>query len=238
LSLLVFSFHVWFTEIWDELKADYDKEQAAKPRTEIKITLPDGKVLEGKAWETKPQDIAVQLMKHMAKTIICAKVNGALWDLGRPFEEDATLELLKFDSPEAKDVFWHSSAHILGQAMERVYQGHLCTGPPIAGGGFFYDMGMGEKTVSPNDFPAIQQVIDGILKEKQPFEMMRIPKEKVVEMFGYSPFKTEILSNKVPDTDAEGVGSVCSVYRCGNLIDMCRVRMDLFVGFSFFPFLL
>ena len=68
-----------------------------------------------------------------------AKVNGELWDLDRPFESDAKLELIKFDDDEGKAVFWHSSAHVLGEAMERCYGCNLCYGPPIDEG-FYYDM--------------------------------------------------------------------------------------------------
>lgn len=75
----------------------------------------------------------------LADNTIIAKVNGELWDLDRPLEEDSTLQLLKIDNEEAQQVFWHSSAHMLGEAMERIYGGCLCYGPPIDGG-FYYDM--------------------------------------------------------------------------------------------------
>ena len=68
-----------------------------------------------------------------------AKVDGVLWDLDRPLEKSSKLALIKFDDEEGQAVFWHSSAHILGEAMERVYGGHLCYGPPIESG-FYYDM--------------------------------------------------------------------------------------------------
>jgi threonyl-tRNA synthetase len=74
-------------------------------------------------------------------------VNGELWDLERPFEGSCTLQLLKFDDEEAQAVFWHSSAHILGEAMERVYDGCLCYGPPIQDG-FYYDMFIEKEQVS------------------------------------------------------------------------------------------
>lgn len=73
-------------------------------------------------------------------------MNGVLWDLDRPLEYDCKLELLKFDDPEAQAVFWHSSAHILGEALERVYGGCLCYGPPIESG-FYYDMHLDDKGV-------------------------------------------------------------------------------------------
>lgn len=75
----------------------------------------------------------------LADNTIIAKVNGELWDLDRPLEKDSTLQLLKIDNAEAQQVFWHSSAHLLGEAMERIYGGYLCYGPPIEGG-FYYDM--------------------------------------------------------------------------------------------------
>ena len=75
----------------------------------------------------------------LADNAVIAKVNGVLWDLDRPLEEDTSLEVYKFDNAEAQQVFWHSSAHMLGEAMERHYGGCLCYGPPIENG-FYYDM--------------------------------------------------------------------------------------------------
>lgn len=215
---------------------------------EIDVKLPDGNVIKGKAWETTPLSIANQLSyvcgmeclsfgfvclrfffffnsnrKTLAKVIVVAKVNDQLWDLSRPLEESCSLRLLKFDDAEAKDVFWHSSAHILGGALERVFHGYLCTGPPIEGGGFFYDIRLKDgRTVNPQDVPVLQALVDETIKGKHGFEMLRIPRDRAVQMFQYSPFKSEILENKVPDSDSEGVGTLCTVYRCGDLIDLCR----------------
>ncbi len=103
------------------------------------------------------------------------QVDGNLWDLARPLEGDCALTLLKFDDAEAKDVFWHSSAHILGQALERAYQGFLCTGPPIEGGGFFYDVRLPDgRTISPTEFPTLQALVDDAIRAKAPFEMLRV----------------------------------------------------------------
>ena len=85
----------------------------------IRITLPDGNVKEGFRYKTTPLMIAEGIHKMLAKQSIVCKVNGKLWDLFRPLEGDCDLELLKWDSDEAKEVFWHSSSHVLGQAMER-----------------------------------------------------------------------------------------------------------------------
>ena len=75
----------------------------------------------------------------LADNAVVSKVNGVLWDLDRPLEEDSSIQILKFSDEEGQQVFWHSSAHILGEAMERHYGGCLCYGPPIENG-FYYDM--------------------------------------------------------------------------------------------------
>ena len=79
------------------------------------------------------------MFSSLADSCVVAKVNGEVWDLDRPFESECKLELIKFDDDEGKAVFWHSSAHVLGEAMERCYGGNLCYGPPIEEG-FYYDM--------------------------------------------------------------------------------------------------
>lgn len=110
-----------------------------KSHTPIKVTLPDGKIVEGTSWQSSPYDIAKTISQGLADATVIAKINNELWDLDRPLEGDCTLQLVKFDDPEGQAVFWHSSAHILGEAMEQVYGGHLCYGPPIDNG-FYYDM--------------------------------------------------------------------------------------------------
>ncbi|XP_067002858.2 threonine--tRNA ligase 1, cytoplasmic isoform X2 [Anabrus simplex] len=200
--------------LWDKLKAQYDSELAARTPSSIKITLPDGKVVEGQSWRTTPYEVAKGISQGLADNTVIAKVNGELWDLDRPLEMDSALKLLKFDDDEAQQVFWHSTAHILGEAMERVYGGCLCYGPPIENG-FYYDMYIDDKQVSNQDFPVIENVMKGIVKEKQNFERLEIKKEDLLEMFKYNEFKVRILNEKVktPSTTA---------YRCGPLIDLCR----------------
>jgi len=199
--------------LWDRLKKEYDDWVAAQERKVIKVTLPDGKVVEGKAWETTPYDVAKGISQGLADSTVIAKVNDVLWDLDRPLEGDATLQLLKFDSPDGEYVFWHSSAHILGEAMECLYGGHLCYGPPIESG-FYYDM-WSEKQVSSNDYPVIESKIKGIVKEKQPFERLVMTKENLLKMFEYNEFKQRIITEKVQTPTT-------TVYKCGPLIDLCR----------------
>uniref|UniRef100_U3J927 threonine--tRNA ligase n=1 Tax=Anas platyrhynchos platyrhynchos TaxID=8840 RepID=U3J927_ANAPP len=116
--------------------------------------------------------------------------------------------------PLKAGVYWHSSAHIMGEAMERIYGGCLCYGPPIENG-FYYDMFLEEGGVSSNDFSALETLCKKIMKEKQAFERLEVKKETLLEMFKYNKFKCRILNEKVntPTT---------TVYRCGPLIDLCR----------------
>lgn len=110
------------------------------------------------------------------------QVNGVLWDLNRPLEADSTIELLNFDSKEGKEVFWHSTAHVLGEAMERRYGGCLCYGPPIDGG-FYYDIHLAEGAVCEADYSGIETIMKGIVKEKQPFQRLEMTKVQTILTF-------------------------------------------------------
>ncbi|XP_041792592.1 threonine--tRNA ligase 1, cytoplasmic [Chelmon rostratus] len=204
--------------LYTKLKAEHDAlmaERAAKNSRAIKVTLPDGKVVEAESWKTTPYQVACGISQGLADNTVIAKVNNGVWDLDRPLEDDCSLQLLKFDDEEAQAVYWHSSAHILGEAMERVYGGCLCYGPPIENG-FYYDMFLeNNEGVSSNDFPCLENLCKKIIKEKQPFERLEIKKETLLEMFKYNKFKCRILNEKVTTPTT-------TVYRCGPLIDLCR----------------
>ncbi|XP_073537557.1 threonine--tRNA ligase 1, cytoplasmic [Phyllobates terribilis] len=204
-------------DIYSKLKAEHDAllaEKAAKASKPIKVTLPDGKQVDAESWKTTPYQVAAGISQGLADNTVIAKVNNVVWDLDRPLEEDSALALLKFDDEEAQAVYWHSSAHIMGEAMERVYGGCLCYGPPIESG-FYYDMFLEDGGVSSNDFSSLENLCKKIMKEKQPFERLEISKETLLEMFKYNKFKCRILNEKV-DTPTT------TVYRCGPLIDLCR----------------
>ena len=134
----------------------------------------------------------LQCSQDLADNTVIAKVNGELWDLDRRLEEDCELKLLKFDDPEGQYVFWHSSAHILGEAMERHYGGHLCYGPPIENG-FYYDMWIDDRSVAPADFPNLDQIVKKIQKDKQPFERLEMKKEDLLKMFEVQLFLSGVL---------------------------------------------
>ncbi|XP_004372697.1 threonine--tRNA ligase 2, cytoplasmic [Trichechus manatus latirostris] len=180
----------------------------------ITVRVADGKTVEGQVWKTTPYQVAAEISQELAENTVIAKVNGELWDLDRPLEGDSTLELLMFDNEEAQAVYWHSSAHVLGEAMELYYGGLLCYGPPIENG-FYYDMFIGDRVVSSTELSALENICKTIIKEKQPFERLEVTKETLLEMFKYNKFKCRILNEKVntPTT---------TVYRCGPLIDLCK----------------
>ena len=152
-------------------------ENAALDKPPITVTLPDGKAVDGTAWKTSPLDVATSISKGLAQAVVVASVRYSkrlaaavaaleldldpegedgeeepaeweLWDLQRPLEGDCELQLHKFDDPRGKEVFWHSSAHILGEALESLYGARLTHGPPTDSG-FFYDSFMGGKCVPP-----------------------------------------------------------------------------------------
>lgn len=203
-------------KFYDELKAKKDLEYAALERVPIKITLKDGSIKEATSYETSPFQIAKDIGKSFLERQVISKVNGELWDLERPFEKDSILEFFDFETPEGKQVFWHSSAHVLGEACECNMGAHLCYGPPTDDG-FFYDMSIddGNTVVTQNDFSNFEDVAKKAIKEKQKFERLEMTKEELLKMFSYSKYKTRYIDEKVPD------GTSSTVYRCGPLIDLC-----------------
>ena len=122
-----------------------------------------------------------------------------------------------FTSQKGQYAFWHSSAHILGEALEAQFGAHLCIGPPIDDGGFYYDCQLPDgRALTQNDYKALEGHIGRIIKEKQEFQRLALSKLDALEMFKHNPFKVEIISNKIPD------GATVTAYRCGALIDLCR----------------
>lgn len=126
-------------KLWYRLKEKFDQESDAKSSRSIKVRLSNGTTKDALAWRSTPFDIVSKIDDKSASGAIVAKVNGVLWDLKRPLEADCTLEFVPFNDCDGRKVFWHSSAHVLGEALESLYGGLLCNGPPIENG-FYYDM--------------------------------------------------------------------------------------------------
>ncbi|XP_021022102.1 threonine--tRNA ligase 2, cytoplasmic [Mus caroli] len=205
-------------QLFETLKTDHQLLPATQEKKNtdsvISVRVAGGKTVQGERWKTTPYQVAAGISKELAEHTVIAKVNGVLWDLDRPLEGDSTVELLMFDNEEAQAVYWHSSAHILGEAMELYYGGHLCYGPPIENG-FYYDMFIEDRVVSSTELSALENICKTIMKEKQPFERLEVSKDTLLEMFKYNKFKCRILKEKV-DTPTT------TVYRCGPLIDLCK----------------
>lgn len=228
-------------KIFEELYVIQEDKYKNADHPEITITLPDGKQIKGKAFETTPYDIALGISKGLAKAVVGAKItysnrlknpvasdlvdaeddedakhkiDADIFDLFHKLEGDCTLALLKFDSKEGKTIFWHSSSHILGQAIENVYGGYLTHGPPLENG-FFYDAYIGDNHVKPENFEELEKSVEQVVAANQPFQRLVITKEQALQMFQHNPFKVAFISTKIPD------GAATTVYRCGNLIDLC-----------------
>lgn len=161
-------------------------------------------------------DVAREISVGLASSCLIAQVNGALWDMNRPLEGDCMLVLFKFDSDEGRDTFWHSSAHILGEALEREYGCKLCIGPcTTRGEGFYYDGYYDDLTLNEDHFGQIKSQANKAVAEKQPFERIEISRAQALEMFAENKFKVEII-NELPED------KTITVYRCGPLVDLCR----------------
>lgn len=201
-------------QIYDRIMKKYKDFVSSQPKNPIKISIADGRQLEGQAWQTTPIDIAKMLSLSL-EDIVISKVNGQLFDLYRPLEKDSAIEFLDFENDEGRAVFWHSSAHVLGEACEKHYGCLICFGPPTEDG-FHYDVRCpNDRSIVPEDYPHIQHVASKIIKEKQPFERLEMTKEELLEMFKYNPYKVHFINEKIPD------GTTSTVYRCGPLIDLC-----------------
>lgn len=165
--------------------------------SKIKITLPDGAVKEFEQGVT-PMEVARSISEGLARAVITAKINGQLAELNRPIEDDARLELIKWDDKEGKQAFWHSSAHLLAQALEKFYPDvKLAIGPPIEAG-FYYDVDLGDKTLSENDFPRLEQKMKELAKEKAEFQLKEVSKEDAIAFYkrkNPNKYKVELIEN-------------------------------------------
>ncbi|KAJ5476573.1 hypothetical protein N7475_002302 [Penicillium sp. IBT 31633x] len=207
-------------KLFEELWQQYLEETKNRPHPEINVTLDIGdgnppSSVPAKAFETTPGSFLRDVPKDLSANIVIAKVDGELWDLNRPLEKDCNVLLVPFSNPEAREVFWHSSAHTLGEACECEYGCLLSHGPPTPQG-FFYDMAMPDgRVVREADWKALDTKAARIFKEKQSFDRLEVSKENLKKMFAYSKYKLHYIDKLV-------TGESSTVYRCGTLVDLCR----------------
>jgi len=181
----------------------------------IKITFPDGSVKEFENGTTALQ-IAESISPRLAQDVLVAKVNDEVYDLTRPIDADARLQLFKWDDEEGKHAFWHSSAHLMAEALQALYP-HVKFGiGPAVDNGFYYDVDLGETTLSDEDFPAIEAKMLALAAAKEPIERREVSKNDALQAFGErgEVYKTELIG--------ELEDGHITTYTQGEFTDLCR----------------
>ena len=181
----------------------------------IKIKFPDGKEKEFEKGVT-PFQVAQSISSGLANEALAAKVNGHVIEMHRPINRDADIRFLKFDDEEGKEVYWHSSSHLMAHAIKSLYpEAKFGVGPAIENG-FYYDFDINKK-LDEEDLIKIEQQMEVISKKDQKFERAELPKEKAVEFFKEmdDQYKLEILS------ELDDNNEIISTYSEGDFTDLC-----------------
>lgn len=181
----------------------------------INITLPDGTIRHYEKG-TSALQIAASISSGLARNVLAAKVNGQIYDASRPLENDATLQLLTWDDKDGKSTFWHSSAHLMAEALEVLYPGVKFGIGPALDNGFYYDVDLGEHQISPTDLAAIEAKMLDLARNKSDYERVEISKADAIAYFTEKgdEYKLELLED-LQD------GQI-TFYKQGNFTDLCR----------------
>jgi len=182
----------------------------------IKITFPDGAVREYESGVTALA-VAKSISEGLAKKVLAANVNGQVWDATRPITTDATLKLLTWTDPDGKSTFWHSSAHLMAEAVESLYPGvKFWVGPPLENGGFYYDMDLGGRHIGDEDLRKLETRMAELAKQNEDFRRKEISKAEAIKYFTDKgdEYKLDLLEN-LQD------GQI-TFYTQGNFTDLCR----------------
>src|SRR5436853_6148415 len=148
----------------------------------INITLPDGAIRQYEAGVTA-LDIAKSISEGLARKVLAANVNGQVWDASRPINSDATLRLLTWTDTEGKSTFWHSSAHLMAEAVESLFPGvKFWVGPPVENG-FYYDMDLGDRKMSEEDLTVLEKKMNELAKQKNQYIRKEVPKAEALQYF-------------------------------------------------------
>jgi threonyl-tRNA synthetase len=181
----------------------------------IKITLPDGSVREFPKGSSS-LDVAKSISEGLARNVLAANVNGQVIDANRTMHEDSTLQLLTWNDLEGKSTMWHSSAHLMAEALEFYFPGiKLAIGPPV-NNGFYYDVDLMDHSISEKDLEKIEQKMKELAKLKNPFIRQEISKKEAIAYFTEKadPYKLELLEGLEDGT--------ITFYTQGNFTDLCR----------------
>ncbi|MFM2306284.1 MAG: hypothetical protein RLZZ367_953, partial [Bacteroidota bacterium] len=181
----------------------------------IKITLPDGSVREYNEGVTA-YDVAASISQGLAKAVLSAEVNGEVWDLTRPITTDSAIKLLKFEDEWGKKTFWHSSAHLMAEAIETLFPGvKFWVGPPLEHG-YYYDIDLGGQTLSEEDLQKVEKLMGELAKQDNKYIRSEMPKAEAVKYFTEKgdEYKLDLLGGLA---DGE-----ITFYKQGNFTDLCR----------------
>lgn len=181
----------------------------------IKITFPDGTVREYEKG-ISPLQIAESISSRFAQDVLAANVNDNAWDVTRPIESDASLKLFKWDDAEGKHAFWHTSAHLMAEALQELYPGiQFGIGPAIENG-FYYDVDPGDTVIKESDLAVIEKKMAELVAKKESVIRQEIAKNDAMKMFGDrgETYKLELISELEDGT--------ISTYTQGSFTDLCR----------------
>ena len=181
----------------------------------MKITFPDKNTREYPGGTTS-FEIAKSISEGLARNVLAAKVNGEVRDLQRPINEDSTLELLTWDNADGKSTFWHSSAHLMAEALEFYFPGvKFWVGPPVENG-YYYDIDLGDKTITLEDFKKIEDKMLELARQNNPYTRKEISKKDAINYFSEKgdQYKLDLLQG-LDD------GNI-TLYTQGNFTDLCR----------------
>ena len=181
----------------------------------INITFPDGNIRQY-AVGTSAMDVAKSISEGLARVVLAAKFNGEVRDLARPITEDGTITFLKWEDKEGKSTFWHSSAHLLAEALEALHPGiKFGIGPPIENG-FYYDVDTGDKPLTAADLPAIEQKVLELARQKSEYIRTEVSKADAIKYFTEKgdQYKLELI-------DGLQDGQI-TFYQQGNFTDLCK----------------
>ena len=181
----------------------------------INITFPDGKVSQFEKGIT-PLEVAKSISPRLAQDVLVASFNDNEWDLSRPLTEDGSIKFFKWEDPEGKHAFWHSSAHLLAEALQELFPGVKFGIGPAIENGFYYDIDPNGHTITDADFPAIEKKMLELARTKSPIVRADISKSDALKAFGDKGegYKCELISELEDGT--------ITTYTQGNFTDLCR----------------
>ncbi|WP_353480703.1 threonine--tRNA ligase [Haliscomenobacter sp.] len=182
----------------------------------INITFPDGKVRQYEPGTTA-LEVARSISEGLAQRVLSAKVNGEVWDATRPIHSDATLMLLTWDDKDGKFTFWHSSAHLMAEAMEALFPGIKFGTGPATENGFYYDVDPGSKQISLDDLPKIEEKMLELARQKNAYVRKDISRDDALKFFQEKgdEYKIELIEKR-------GADEALTLYQQGNFVDLCR----------------